>query len=362
MKCLIITPTTKEKGSGFAFRVRGLQSLFSEIAETKVFEAENTLNTGISGKIRILLQGYSCTSGKIPKGIEKGNDFVLLESLDLFPLRKLFPKSKIIYDAHNVGWELLKYDFYNAPLIKNIPFGKKTIVRWLVWRATQFEKNALKKADAVLVCSEIDKNKYLSKIVELKNKIFVLPNCINTKEYPIRETKKSKNQILFFGSFSYSANIEAAKIIDKKIAPKLPEIIFNLAGIDSEKLKVKSENINRLGFLKRKELLKLIQDSKIIIVPLLSGSGTRIKILESFAMGKAVISTSKGAEGIKCKNGKNIIIENNFENFAEQIKRLLCDKKLCNKLGKNARKLAEQKYDWKNYKNRLTAFLKKKIM
>jgi glycosyltransferase involved in cell wall biosynthesis len=86
------------------------------------------------------------------------------------------------------------------------------------------------------------------------------------------------------------------------------------------------------------------EDKTIMIVPLLSGSGIRAKIIEGLALGKTIISTSIGAQGIDCESGKNILIADSPEEFSAHIIRCVNDPDLCRRLGENARKLSQEHY------------------
>ena len=101
------------------------------------------------------------------------------------------------------------------------------------------------------------------------------------------------------------------------------------------------------------DIKSVIASADICIAPIRSGSGTRIKILEYMAMGKPVITTSKGAEGIEYTDGLNIIIEDRIENYPEIIRHLLDDEKKRLALGREGRKLITEKYDWEMYRKRL---------
>ena len=82
------------------------------------------------------------------------------------------------------------------------------------------------------------------------------------------------------------------------------------------------------------------------VVPLRSGSGTRIKIFEAMAMGKAVVSTTMGAEGLPVRHGENIILADEPADFARQVVGLLRDPERRERLGRTARELVEQNYGW----------------
>jgi glycosyltransferase involved in cell wall biosynthesis len=84
----------------------------------------------------------------------------------------------------------------------------------------------------------------------------------------------------------------------------------------------------------------------VYVVPLRSGSGTRIKIFEAMAMGKAVVSTTVGAEGLPVKNGRDILIADEPAAFAASVVRLLCDPAEAHRIGREARLLVESNYSW----------------
>jgi len=357
MKCIILTPTSDLSQGGFPFRTNGLQLLASSFSDCTTFDASKLLKESLADKILRLANCYRTRIASIYKKTGKDFDFVFVESLDLFSAAKQFPNAKIVYDAHNVGWEMLEYDLYNSPVLKRLPIGKHALKKWLLWRGKCFEKEKLKEADAILVCSEVDKRKYVKELPETEKKIFVLPNCVKVLEYSPNTKESGNRTVLFFGSFAYSANIDAASIIDEKIASKMPNTKFMIIGNNASKLKLKSPNIEVADFLPMDELKKQIASASIAIVPLRFGSGTRIKILQAFAMEKSVISTSKGVEGIKAISGKHLVIENDFERFPEKISSLLKNKKLRMRLGKNARLLVEKEYDWMIYAKGLERFL-----
>jgi glycosyltransferase involved in cell wall biosynthesis len=94
----------------------------------------------------------------------------------------------------------------------------------------------------------------------------------------------------------------------------------------------------------------------IMLVPLLSGSGLRIKIIEGMAYGKAIVSTSVGAEGIKAEKGKDLLIADDAESFSNEVIRLLKDPSRKNELERNARAYAEKHFDNKNVVKELVQF------
>jgi glycosyltransferase involved in cell wall biosynthesis len=104
--------------------------------------------------------------------------------------------------------------------------------------------------------------------------------------------------------------------------------------------------------------LEFVNSKAIMIVPLLSGGGMRVKIVEGMAMQKCIITTTLGAEGIRYKHGHNILIANDREEFHSAIKRAITDEDFCRQIGLNARMLVEQEHDTKVVTAQMIAFYK----
>jgi glycosyltransferase involved in cell wall biosynthesis len=95
--------------------------------------------------------------------------------------------------------------------------------------------------------------------------------------------------------------------------------------------------------------------AKVAVVPLWSGGGTRLKVLEAFAAGRPVVSTTIGAEGIDARDGEHLLLADSPEAFAEAIVRVLVDDALAAGLGSAGRQLAEERYGWGNITRQLVA-------
>lgn len=255
-----------------------------------------------------------------------------------------------ILNEHNVYWEFSNFPTFG---IKNFVYYKQTFKR-----NKKLEIQALRDAAHVLVCSERDAQLLIREVPAVKNKFTVIPNCINFEDYKmfLEDYSKvpeeyKKTVILFIGNLLYPPNYDAVSIICSQIAPDFGEDVeFVIVGKNPPNLP-KPSNVTFMGYVD--DIKESIQNSEICIAPLRYGSGTRLKILEYMAMGKPVISTSKGAEGINFTNNKNIIIEDDIDAFSEKIQILLDDKKMRDNLGKNAQDLIKREYDWEIYRKTL---------
>lgn len=264
-----------------------------------------------------------------------------------------------ILNEHNVYWEL--YD------MKHYSLKSKIYSKFAYKRDKSIELNAVNNAAHTIVCSEQDKQKLLEELPCSGENITVIPNCVSFKEYENYmdiskhvDHDKSKYRkslkILFIGTFIYPPNIDALKTI-YNIAKKCGKNIEFIVLGKNPPISAHQDNVRVLGYVK--DIKRYISESDICIAPLRYGSGTRFKILEYMAMGKPVISTSKGAEGIDYTHNKNIIIEDDFLLYPKLIEELTGDEKKMNEIGENAMKLIKNKYDWDLYTEDLINIYKK---
>jgi glycosyltransferase involved in cell wall biosynthesis len=153
--------------------------------------------------------------------------------------------------------------------------------------------------------------------------------------------------MIFHGSLRYPPNEEAARILANSVLPdilkKHPNVCLLLVGRDPPK--ISHPNIIVTGFVEN--LPEYLAAADIAVVPLLKGGGTRIKILEYMACGKAVVSTVKGAEGLNLQNGRDILMTKYPDSeFIDLVLKLIEDNDLRKNLGTNARRKVELFYDW----------------
>lgn len=277
-----------------------------------------------------------------------GNILIQMEGPYFYNLLKKKKITNYVLDEHNVYWEFFDFPAYNlkGKIYNSVSYK----------RDKKIEINAIRNATHTLVCSERDKSKILEEIPEVEDNISIIPNCVCFHEYDHykKNHKRDENeilQILFMGSLNYGPNIDAVSLICTKIAPKFKNNIkFIIIGRNPPSFNY-PENVEVLGYVD--DVKKYLLDSDICICPLRYGSGTRFKILEYMAMGKPVISTCKGAEGIDYKNGVDIIIEDNLDEYPTIISELLENRKKLSSIGKNAEILVRKKYDWVLYKDDL---------
>ena len=183
---------------------------------------------------------------------------------------------------------------------------------------------------------------------------------VDTENFVVDNSKTEFPSLFHIGAMNWIPNEEGIKWFLEnawtKIHKEFPELIFFLAGREMPQwlYNTKLPNVEILGEVE--SATDFIKSKSVMIVPLLSGSGIRIKIIEGMAMGKTIISTSIGAEGINYENNKNILIANTADEFLASVKKCVEDKIFTEKIGNNARKLIDNDHNNKKIIDRLTKF------
>jgi glycosyltransferase involved in cell wall biosynthesis len=198
------------------------------------------------------------------------------------------------------------------------------------------------------VASERERQLFAENFPEHATKVRLIPNCIAIKDYQGLEAKRTHSQLIFPGSFRYYSNYEAMKWFTGDVFPKIlkriPETCLLITGDHGGLPLSPVPNVTLTGEVQ--DIKTLIASSWISVAPLLSGGGTRLKILEAMALGTPVVSTSKGMEGLAAVPGEHLLLADSAQVFAEHVITLLQDTNLHDRLSANGRELVKEKYDW----------------
>lgn len=282
----------------------------------------------------------------------------LFVSLYLPAVRK-FSKAKLVYRSHNIEnqiWERLSMQ-------KTDPF-KKSYLKMHAKRIKNYELQQLNNFDGIAVFTEQDK----STLMEYGTKIpiEILPVGINLNHYQPDFNKTEFPSLFFLGSLDWLPNREGIEWFLDNFYKELTEgelnVRFYVAGTDIPERFDDYEVMGKI-FIQGEvdDALEFVNSKSIMIVPLLSGGGMRVKIVEGMAMQKCIISTSLGAEGISFENNVNILIANNQNEFYAAIKLCITDEEYCKNIGLNARKLVEEQHDMNKVTKNLVDFYKNVI-
>ena len=282
-------------------------------------------------------------------------DIVQLEMVYMAPYIETIrenSKAMIVLRAHNV-----EHLIWNRIANKTKFPPKKWYINHLVRTLKKYELDVINKVDGIAAITYRDAAYFRG---ETAVPVIDIPYGVNPNDFTPKYEVKENPTLYHIGSMNWMPNEEGIKWFLKKVWDKLqerePNIKLNLAGRHMPKwlMNLKKNNVKVWGEVP--DAKEFIKDNDIAIVPLLSGSGIRIKIIESMAMGKTVITTMIGAEGIQYSEYNNIIIADNPTKIVETICRITKEPEELMRIGKNARKLVEDIYDNKKIIERLLIF------
>lgn len=222
----------------------------------------------------------------------------------------------------------------------------------------RYERVISPKFDAVTCTSDIDAAVFQQHCPE--GVIKVIPNGVDVTHYSPDFTSEELAHLIYIGSMDWYPNEDAVSFFVEEVLPQIqksvPDAKFSIVGGNP------SARVQKLGDREGvvvtgrvPEIKPYFAEATVFVVPLRIGSGTRLKILEALAMGKAVVSTTVGAEGLALQDGEEIFIADEPKAFAEAVIRLITDASLRQKIGENGRARVEQDYDWRNIGKKLLA-------
>jgi len=284
-------------------------------------------------------------------------------------IRELLKKSKfeiiVLNQLHTAHYGLFIKEELNLPVV----LREQNVETIIMKRFYKNNKNLFIKLYAYLQYKKL--YKYESKICEIfdrcimitKNdekimkemnpnlKTNVIPAGVDTLYFFPLKVREEAFSIVSVASMDWLPNVEGIKWFCDEVYPLIRKIIPNvklyIVGKNPPNIIKKLNNRNNIivtGYVK--DVRDYLAKGQVFIVPLKTGGGMRIKILQALAMEKAVVSTSIGCEGIEVINGKNIYIANNEEKFAKKVVFLLNNKNERRKIGEEGIKLINKRYRW----------------
>ena len=214
--------------------------------------------------------------------------------------------------------------------------------------ARDHEAQWLPRYDCLLTTSEADAQ--LARAISPRSLIVVYPNAI---PFVPRPNVPEREMIIFSGNLEYPPNVSAVRFFRNEIWPILrdrwPSLVWRLAGKNPygvRKYTSGDERIELPGPMENS--IEELAAARVVVVPLLAGSGTRFKVIEAWAAGRAIVSTTIGAEGLPARHGKNLLIADGPRQFADAVSLLLTAPDLRAKLSETGRTLFESELTWEN--------------
>lgn len=281
-------------------------------------------------------------------------DIVQVEGVELARtidiIRLVSPFSRIVFDDHNAETELqrraLQADRGNPRRWAAAGYSRVQVAR-----LARFEAWACGAADWVTAVSEQDKRSLTQLIPDLQTPITVIPNCIDVKQYQPPDAAAFDFDLVFSGKMDYRPNVDAvlwfAEYVWPLIVKERPLTTWAIVG---QKPHARLGRLERLSGVTVTGWVESVQPylagAKVYIMPFRVGSGTRLKLIEAMAAGKAIVSTPMGAEGFSVADQRELWLAVTPAEMATAVNQLLSDPEKRKRLGKNAQALADQ-YDWR---------------
>lgn len=257
----------------------------------------------------------------------------------------------LVFDAHNAVWTITERMIRNSPIYLRLPLMLETR------RIKQYEGTLLRKFDATLAVTELDRDALLSTIPEDgmagKHSPTVIPIAVDTEQIAPVTNRPASLNILTVGTLYYPPNADGIRWFIREVFPmiraKLPEARLTVVGKNPppDFLKMAEDNNSGLvvtGFVP--DLAPYFASSALAVIPVRAGGGMRVRILEAFARAMPVVTTTVGLEGIQAVSGRDVLVADDPSDFALAVIRLLKDPALQKQLSANGRRLVETQYDW----------------
>jgi glycosyltransferase involved in cell wall biosynthesis len=287
---------------------------------------------------------------------EESFDIVHVEGIELAPYLDVIeaarPRPLVVFDDHNCEYLLQRRVFLTdlrAPI--RWPGAAYSFVQWR--RLRRYEAQVCRRADRVLAVSEADAAALQELVSGLD--VAVVPNGIDSRAYQIGKRPPSwmpKGALVFTGTMDFRPNVDAVLWFVREVLPlvraEVPETHFFVVGQHPHR---------RLDVLRRDSAVTLtgwvedvrpyIGGASVYVAPLRMGGGTRLKLLEAMAMGRAIVTTRLGAEGYPVTHGRELLLADEPADFAAAVVVLLRAPERRAELGQAARAFVERRYDWR---------------
>ncbi len=272
-------------------------------------------------------------------------DVAHADQLVMAQFARLVPDAATLVDNHNVLSDLM-----NRMAVTETNPLKKLAMQFDAVKLRGYERQIFAQFDAVLAVSETDAQK-IGALAGERCEPVVVPIGVDCEALKPVMRLPGTTDILSVATMSYPPNADGVIWFTREILPlvsqHLPGITFRIVG-DKPDPQVRALAANPAivvtGYVE--DLESLVAQSAVFVVPLRSGSGMRVKILNAFAQGIPVVSTRLGCEGIDVVDGEHLLLADTPKAFAEAVVRVIRDPVLAERLAGNARRLVESRYSW----------------
>lgn len=274
----------------------------------------------------------------------EGREFDAVIVALIYMLAYLPPElaSRTILDSQNA-------EFHRLQSMASANSGGRAIAaRWQLRAVEELEREASAGVARTTAVSQIEVE-YFERFAP--GRVDLVPNGVDTRRLRFEPRASEEPQVLFLGSLDYGANVDGLRFLIEDVLPRVsnPDIRLIVVGSNprTEVRRIARRSPRAVELVGRAPQAEpFFSGSQMLVVPLRFGGGTRLKILESFARGCPVVTTTVGCEGLAVEHERELLIADGAPALAESIDRLLADPALGQRLARSGRALVEASYDW----------------
>jgi sugar transferase (PEP-CTERM/EpsH1 system associated) len=266
---------------------------------------------------------------------------------------------RTVLSLHNVCFEQ-----YRQMARLEVGIAARALYRLKGFAMSNSERHYIPQFDCCIVASTVERE-FLQQVLPEVRAVVIENGADCARLQPLPECP-SGSGLLFAGVMDYPPNVDGVMLFARSILPRIrafvPDVKLSVVG-HSPPARVKAlgrePGIEVTGYVR--DILPYYRRSKVTVVPLRAGGGTRLKILEAMALGRPVVTTGVGCAGLDVRDGVHLLVADDPQQFAYCVVQLLRDDALRAELVANARRLVEQRYDWPAIGRRL-ALLHRQIL
>lgn len=271
-------------------------------------------------------------------------DLVHVDSLDLSAALPELAGLPVVCGHHNVESELL---------LRRARAERNPLAKWYVRRQARLQRREEERwcGRVALNVTVSERDRRELRDIAPDARVAVFPNGVDVEWFTPADRSNPEDGVVFVGSAGWFPNRDGMDYFCDEILPRLRDVrgdvpVTWVGGTgDLDRARYEEEHgIRMTGYVE--DIRPRVHEAACYVVPLRVGGGTRLKILDAWAMGKAVVSTSQGCEGLDARDGENILIRDSADRFAAAVDRVLTDADLRRRLGRQARETAEETYSW----------------
>jgi glycosyltransferase involved in cell wall biosynthesis len=259
----------------------------------------------------------------------------------------------LVLDEHNIEYDLVRR---SAEAPSGLPRKLYNEVNWRKLRRE--EREAWRRFDGIVLTSKRDER--MLREDEPGARTSVVPNAVDLEHFAPSHAPIEAGNLLFFGAINYYPNTDGILHFVAETFPKIrmrqPTAKLVVVGPNPPEsvLACRNDAVEVTGLVDDPRVF--LDRAEVVVVPLRIGGGTRFKIVEAMAKGKAIVSTRIGAEGLDVEHERHLLLADEPEDFAHQVERVLSEPKLRERLGRAARQLAEERFGWQRAVRELERF------